>query len=130
MKFLRNMFRTAAEFAVITQQCAFYEEELKKANWKNQELEKQLQKERTKKDTVLLKYCDNVSRQQGLLPNFTQEEEKKVEPQEAFSDEEEAKFIFAAEEMRKADIAANIEPPPIETYVEIIKKNPDRYLLN
>lgn len=129
MSFFRNMFRTAGEIAVLSQQLAFYESENKKLAWRAEQLEKQVTKERDSKDKVMLRYCDQISVKNGLYGTFKEiavEKTKVTEP--AFTQAETEKIEYLAGEMRDSDIQMDIEPKSLETYIEAIKANPTRYL--
>jgi len=129
--FFRRMLRTAGEVAVLSQQLAFYEEENKKLVWKNEQLDKEVRKERAAKDRILLRYADQISIKSGLYGKFEKDIPKVEEVNEErkiLSMEEEVRIEWLAKSMQNDDIESGIEPPSLETYKDAIRKNPEQYL--
>ncbi len=135
MGFLHNFFKTAGEVAALTQQCDFYQHELERVRWENEQLRAEVKSERQKKDRIVNKFCDQISKQQGLPTLFKEKEvTPQAEPEFNYADEEAIRFT--AESARNDDIERlraegkeGIEfPPSIETYIDAIRQDPDKFL--
>ena len=77
MGFIRDMLRTAGEISTLTSQLKFSQNENERLVWQITELEKTVKSERAAKDKFVNKFCDQISKQQGLPMKF---EEKAPPP--------------------------------------------------
>ena len=129
---LRKWFAQAGEIDRLTRELNFAEKkcdemerlldrEEKRANL----LESALLKERGAKDKILLRYADQISRQQKLPQHFiddAREPEKEVVEVPTMMEVEHVKW--AAKELREFDLAQGRETPPIEVYEQKVKEDP------
>ena len=122
---LKHIFARAGDVAILTQQLSFQEERAKTAEWKCEQLEKEVKAERKRFDKVQSTFMDFVAKHTGTQAKFTavQAEPVVVEP-EQLTLYEENKIEWLAEQMRDADIEAGKEPYPFSTYLEAIQANP------
>ncbi len=80
MSYFRNLFNQALRISRLETKCEYLESLLDREETRNKYLEKQILAERKKKDDVLLRYGDQVSRQAKLPEHFVSDAEEKVEP--------------------------------------------------
>lgn len=139
MAFLRDIFTKARKIDDLTSRYDLLEERYQalqndygRLEAKYDLAEKAIKSERASKDRFMLRYCDQMSERQRNSGLFTKDAEPKVIAPviDVLSVEEEAQIQYAAEMMRQTDLDANIEAPPIEKYIEIVRKNPSHYILN
>lgn len=130
MGFLRNLFKGASEYTALSQQLAFQEKRAETAEWKCEQLEKEVKAERKRFDKVQATFMDYVAKREGSQGKFTavQVEPEVIEP-EKLSMYEQGKIEWVAQSMRQADIDEGREPHSLEAYIEAIEANPQQYLV-
>ncbi len=128
MGFIRNLFRQASEFQRLDAEVSFYKEQLGKAEWKVEQLEKQVQTERRKYDKFVITSMNQISVQHKLPGKFQDIEAEKppVAPPEAPAKDELA-IEYLAQQMRDDDIRRGMTPSDMEAYKDAIKSKPEQY---
>jgi hypothetical protein len=126
MMWFRNLL--APEIAQLTREALFYKELYEAERIKSALLEKTVLAERKKRDDLVLKTLDQISRQHGLPMVF---KEKVVQPKpepEPLSMADAERVSYIAEAMRNDDLDRDGDARPIEAYIDAIKLDPARYL--
>ncbi len=128
MGFFRNLFTTAGEVASLTREVLSLQGQLEHERTRNALLEQQIIAERKKKDSVLLKYCDQVSKLNHLPMVFREKVERPAQEPEPLSIVEEERVKYIAEAMRNDDLDRDGDARPIEAYIDAINLDPAKYL--
>ena len=129
MGFFRNLFKSAGEFAAISSQLTFQENRATTAEWKCEQLEKEVKTERKRFDKVQAAFLDYVAKSTGVQGKFTAVQvEKEPEVPEQLTLYEEDKLDWVAKQMMQADIDEGREPREFYAYLDAVKANPSRYL--
>ena len=128
MGFFKNCFKTAGEFAAISSQLVFQENRAVTAEWKCEQLEKELKAERKRFDKVQAAFMDYVAKSTGVQGKFSAvQQEKEPEVPEQLTLYEENKLEWVAKQMMQADIDEGREVQPFYVYLDAVKANPSRY---
>ena len=132
MGFFSNWVTAIGERRQLIREVDFLTSNQKKLEWKCEQLEKQVIKERLAKDKLQVSLMDYVARREGGVGRFNTaiEEESKPAPEPQLSPEEETEIWAAAELMRNDDIENGYDPRPVEVYANIIRENKNKYILN
>jgi len=126
MGYIRNLFAKATEIDRLQGRCDYLQSCLDREIWKNQHLDEQIVAERKAKDKFVLRYADQISRQAKLPEHFVDDVTPKEAPKpEPLTMAEEEKVRWAAIELRNADIDSGRDAPPLETYINAIKEDPN-----
>jgi len=127
--FLSKWLRQGAEIESLRTRLSSKESDLATERWRVEQLEKQVEKQTKRADKAMTDYANACGKLVGQKPMFSEVHEKKEvhHIDDNYTDSENAKFEFMAEEMRKADIENGVDAPDLQTYVNIIKGNPTAY---
>lgn len=135
MAYFLNLFRKASELGRLDNENARLVAALQKTEWKVTELEKEVRSERNKKDKILLRYADQVSRQNKLPEHFVSDAKPPEPPPiEVPSMLEDERYRHTAQKLREADLElvsgdeGRVEP--FEVYYEAVKKDPEYVFVN
>lgn len=130
--FISKWFQQAA--AIEHYRCRIAEviADLDKERWRNDQLEKQIQAERKKTDKFVVQYANACGKLVGQKNLFTEVHEKEESrgADDNYSEAELQKYTYFAEIMRNQDIDEGKDVPDLQTYVNIIKEDPAKYIFS
>jgi DNA-directed RNA polymerase specialized sigma54-like protein len=98
---------------------------------KNALLESALSTERKELKQTLRRVADQAVKQIGLPQTYIKDAEKSesVNPPPPDKDEPSEWVLWQANEQRKADEEAGIEPAPLEHYIKVLQEHPNRFVI-
>ena len=126
MAFFRKLFAKMSEIDRLQAELKWeshkrYAEEQRadRAEAKLELTEKALGAERRAKDKIALRYCDQISRQQKLPERFVEDSKPEKEAIQYYDEAYEAQLrAYAIEAKQQAEANGDIEPWPLEKYIE------------
>lgn len=131
MGFFRDMFRTASEVANLTSRCVYLEGERTKLEWKIEQLEAEVRRERKRYDAFQRTYFNQISVKNGLYGAFDNAGEDRPKTPETLPPEitpiEEETLRSYAVQLQEDDRAQGIDRP-LSDYLAAMKEQPERYL--
>lgn len=132
MRFLRNMFKTAAQVTLLEQQLAFSEAERTKLDWKVTQLEKEVSSERKRFDRVQAATMDFAMQKSGVVPKVAKAQadlfgKETEEVEQKFTPSEESTIEALAKKMMQADEDSGQQPYKLAEYVSAIKRDREKY---